>query len=281
MATSYDYQYLKVSVTAKGVAQVVINRPEKLNAFNTQVWTEIGDCFKRFKTNGQVRCAVISATGRMFTAGLDLKEAVSGAVFSAQKDDEVDVARKGYYHRLFILDFQQAISAVEDCDKPVVAVIHGGCLGIGIDLISACDMRIASEDAYFLVKEVDIGMAADIGTLQRLPKIVGNNSWVRDVCYTARKIPAQEALEVGLVSGLYKTAESALEGALKTASVIAAKSPVAVASTKHLLNYSRDHSVREGLEYTAIWNTLAHNSHDMATAAMSSLKKQSALFPNL
>ncbi|KAJ2490895.1 hypothetical protein IWW37_002779 [Coemansia sp. RSA 2050] len=277
---SYKFECLNVSISPEGVARVEISRPKALNAFNTQTWTEIGQCFTRFKSDGDVRSVVLSASGRMFTAGLDLKEAMTGPL-SKSRDPDADVARKGYYHRLFILGFQEAISAVELCDKPVVVVVQGGCLGIGVDLVSACDVRIATEDAYFMVKEVDIGMAADIGTLQRLPKIVGNDSWVREVCYTARKVPAKEAHFVGLVSSVYSTTAEAMKAALDTAGTIAAKSPVAVVSTKHLLNYSRDHSVREGLEYTALWNTLAHNSHDMATAIVSSLRKQPAHFPKL
>ncbi|KAJ2654669.1 hypothetical protein GGH99_007287 [Coemansia sp. RSA 1285] len=279
----YSFECLNVTVSAEGVAHVEINRPQALNAFNTQTWTEIGQCFSQFKTDGDVRSVVVSANGRMFTAGLDLKEAATGPLAKGAATDggAVDVARRGYYHRLHILTFQDAISAVEDCDKPVVVAVHGGCLGIGIDFTTACDVRICTEDAYFMVKEVDIGMAADIGTLQRLPKVVGNDSWVREVCLTARRIPAQEACSVGLVSHVLPTRESALEKAFEIASLVASKSPVAVVSTKHLLNYSRDHSVREGLEYTAIWNSLAHNSHDMATAIVSSLKKQKARFPKL
>ncbi|KAJ2897940.1 hypothetical protein GGI21_001689 [Coemansia aciculifera] len=278
--SSYKFECLNVDISPEGVARVEINRPQALNAFNTQTWTEIGQCFTRFKTDGDVRSVVLSASGRMFTAGLDLKEAMTGPL-GKPRDPDTDAARKGYYHRLFILDFQEAISAVELCDKPVVVVVQGGCLGIGIDLISACDMRIATDDAYFIVKEVDIGMAADIGTLQRLPKIVGNDSWVREVCYTARRVSPKEALAVGLVSSVHATTAEAMRAASDIAKAIAAKSPVAIVSTKHLLNYSRDHSVREGLEYTALWNTFAHNSHDMATAIVSSLKRQPALYPKL
>ncbi|KAJ2703879.1 hypothetical protein FB645_003756 [Coemansia sp. IMI 203386] len=277
---SYQFECLKVNISADGVAHVEINRPKALNAFSTQTWTDIGQCFTQFKSDGNVRCAVLSAAGRMFTAGLDLKEAATGPL-ATNSNDDTDRARRGYYHRLFILKFQDAISAIETCDKPVIAVVHGGCLGIGIDVISACDIRVASQDAYFTVKEVDIGMAADIGTLQRLPKIVGNDSWVREVCYTARKVTAQEAQTVGLVGSVHATKDQALEAALDTASVIASKSPVAVVSTKHLLNYSRDHTVQEGLEYTAIWNALAHNSKDMPTAIMASLQKQKPQFPKL
>ncbi|KAJ2081321.1 hypothetical protein H4R24_002440 [Coemansia sp. RSA 988] len=279
-STNYQFDLLRVGVSSEGIAHVEINRPSALNAFSTQTWRELGQCFTQFKSDGNVRCVVLSGAGRMFTAGLDLKEAQTGPL-GKPHEEGVDVARKGYYHRLYILEFQDAISTIEKCDKPVIAVVHGACLGIGIDIISACDIRVATEDAYFMVKEVDIGMAADVGTLQRLPKIVGNDSWVRDACLTARKITSKEALFVGLVSRVLPGKREAMESAFDTAATIASKSPVAIVSTKHLLNYSRDHTVQEGLEYTAAWNALAHNSHDMALAVLSSLKKQKAHFPNL
>ncbi|KAJ2808610.1 hypothetical protein H4R20_000769 [Coemansia guatemalensis] len=279
-SSNYQFDLLKVGVSSEGIAHVEINRPSALNAFSTQIWRELAQCFTRFKSDGSVRCVVLSGAGRMFTAGLDLKEAQTGPL-GKPHEEGVDVARRGYYHRLYILEFQDAISTIERCDKPVIAVVHGACLGIGIDIISACDIRIATEDAYFMVKEVDIGMAADVGTLQRLPKVVGNDSWVRDACLTARKISSKEALFVGLVSRVLSAKREAMESAFDTASLIASKSPVAIVSTKHLLNYSRDHTVQEGLEYTAAWNALAHNSHDMALAVLSSLKKQKARFPNL
>ncbi|KAJ2721017.1 hypothetical protein GGI07_004256 [Coemansia sp. Benny D115] len=242
----YEYECLKVSISANGIAHVEVNRTKALNAYSTQTWREIGQCFNQFKLDGNVRCVVYSGAGRMFTAGLDLKEASSGPL-ATNSQESVDRARQGYYHRLFILDFQNALSAIETCDKPVIAVVHNGCIGVGIDVISACDMRVCTEDAYFYVKEVDIGMAAD----------------------------------VGLVSNVYADKEKAMEGAFNTAALIASKSPVAVVSTKHLLNYSRDHSVQEGLEYTAIWNALAHNSQDMPLAIMASLQKKQAQFPKL
>ncbi|KAJ1899516.1 hypothetical protein LPJ66_002064 [Kickxella alabastrina] len=280
MTNRYQYECLIVNISSEGIAHVEINRPKALNAVNTQAWSEIGHCFTRFQSDGNVRCVVLSAAGRIFTAGLDLKEAATGPLAQPNTGD-TDRARSGYYHRLYIMKIQDAISAIEACDKPVIAAIHGGCLGIGIDMISACDMRVATEDAYFVVKEVDIGMAADVGTLQRLPKIVGNDSWVREACYTARTVSSKEALAVGLVGSLYASKEDMVAAALETASVIASKSPVAVVSTKHLLNYSRDHTVREGLEYTAIWNALAHNSRDMPVAIMASLQKTKPLFPKL
>ncbi|KAI8320237.1 ClpP/crotonase [Martensiomyces pterosporus] len=279
---NYTFETLSVDVSKDGVAHVQLNRPKAKNAISTQMWRDIGRCFREFKTDGDVRCVVLSGSGSMFTAGLDLKEAASNPRFNGTGDDEnADVARKGYYHRLHIMDWQDCFSAVETCDKPVICAIHNGCFGAGVDLITACDIRIASEDAYFYIKEVDIGMAADVGTLQRLPKVVGNDSWVREACYTARRIPAKEAQFVGLVSSVYPNKEELLKAAFDTASAIASKSPVAIVSTKHLLNYSRDHTVQEGLEYTAIWNSLAHNSHDMGLAIVSSLKKQKAQFPKL
>ncbi|MES1914187.1 MAG: hypothetical protein MHM6MM_006291 [Cercozoa sp. M6MM] len=176
---------------------------------------------------------------------------------------------------------QQNITAAENCRVPVIACVHGGVIGGAIDLITACDIRIASSDAFFSVKEVDIGMAADVGTLQRLPKVVRSDSWVRDVCLTGRRFDAQEALQQGLVSRVCEDKKAAVAAALELASTIAKKSPIAVAGTKHLLNYSRSRTTQEGLLYTQAWNMSMLQSEDLGTAAMASLSRQVPRFAAL
>lgn len=156
--------------------------------------------------------------------------------------------------------FQVAsLTILSNCDRwffslLVVVCVHGGCIGAGIDLITAADIRYCSADAVFSVKEVDVGLAADVGTLQRLPKVVGNASWVKDVCLTARTFNASEALTQGLVSAVLPDRKALYETGMKTCLAIANKSPVAVIGTKHILNYSRDHCVQDSLNYVATWN---------------------------
>ncbi|PVU96200.1 hypothetical protein BB561_001309 [Smittium simulii] len=273
---SKTFSTLALESPTAGVLMVRLNRPNRLNAISTQMWSDLKNCFNAIKTDGNVRSVVISSNGKLFCSGIDLKD----STLSAPQSDK-DIARKGYYHRLSILELQESISAIEQCDKPVICAINNGCIGAGVDLATACDIRYCTQDAYFIVKEVDIGMAADVGTLQRLPKVVANDSWVREICYTAKKVYAEEAKTFGLVSSVFDTKESLEVNALNTATLIASKSPVAIVSTKHLLNYSRDHTVAEGLAYNALWNTLMHNTADMPEAITSFFAKKSPSFAKL
>ena len=158
-------------------------------------------------------------------------------------DAKQDVARKALRARNMLISWQEAFTAIEKCPQPVIAAVHGGCIGGGMDLISCCDIRMSEKKTFFSVKEVDIGLAADLGTLQRFPKIVGNQSFVREVCYTGRRFSSAEAMSVGFVSGIASDREDLLAKANSLAKLIASKSPVAVTGTKVSLNYARDHSV--------------------------------------
>ena len=159
--------------------------------------------------------------------------------------------------------------------------MHGYALGLAIDISTCADIRIATSNTKFAVKEVDIGLAADIGTLSRLPKVVGNFSWVKDVCLSARIFGAEEALRVGFVTQVVETKQAAMEAALKTAALIATKSPIAVQGTKELLNHARDHSVADSLRYTGIWNSAAVQSSDVERAMLSGLQKTKPRFEKL
>eukprot|EP00004_Rigifila_ramosa_P014010 TRINITY_DN3148_c0_g1_i4.p1 TRINITY_DN3148_c0_g1~~TRINITY_DN3148_c0_g1_i4.p1 ORF type:complete len:211 (+),score=56.96 TRINITY_DN3148_c0_g1_i4:264-896(+) len=187
--------------------------------------------------------------------------------------EEPDVARKAFRQRTTVLDFQDSFTAIEKCCKPVIAAVHGGCIGGGVDLITACDIRFCTTDAYFVVKEVDIALAADVGTLQRLPKIVGNDSLVRELCYTARKMPSDEALRFGLVSRVVDTRDACIAAAVETASLIASKSPIGIVGTKINLNFSRDHSTASSLDYVATWNMAMLQTEDLPKAAAASLAR--------
>uniref|UniRef100_A0A914ZDJ1 Uncharacterized protein n=1 Tax=Panagrolaimus superbus TaxID=310955 RepID=A0A914ZDJ1_9BILA len=173
-----------------------------------------------------------------------------------------------------IISYQKAFRAIEECPKPVIAAIHGACIGGGIDLITACDIRVAAAESTFCVKEVDIGMAADTGSLNRLPKICGNESWVREIALTARRFDETEALQHDLVSKVYDNREDMMKGVEKMAQTIAAKSPVAIQGTKIVLNYSRDHSIQDSLNFVANWNMSQLITEDVPKAAMAVFQKQ-------
>jgi delta(3,5)-delta(2,4)-dienoyl-CoA isomerase len=256
------------------VLHVQLNRPTKLNAFNNDMWADIKTTFEQAALNRNVRAIVLSANGRVFTAGIDL----ASLSFPDTSDDP---ARKAYYMYNWITYLQSCLTSVERCPQPVIVALHGLCMGAGVDLITACDVRLCSSDTKFTVKEVDLGLAADVGTLQRLPKVVGSSSWARDVCLTGRFFGAEEAYRVGLVSQIYPDKESVVSAALDMARIIASKSPVAIAGTKHILNHARDHSVTEGLDYVAVWNAGMLNTEDIAIAVQANMNKTKPVFSKL
>ena len=193
----------------------------------------------------------------------------------------LDVARKATQLRRHIVEFQACISTLSACEKPIAVILHGYTLGLGIDIACAADVRYCAEGTRFCVKEVDIGIAADVGTLTRLPKVVGSQSWVNDVCLSARTFDASEALRVGLVSRVFKDKEDAIQGAIEWAKGVSEKSPVAVQGTKELLAFSRDRSIDDGLRYTAIWNSAMLQAPDVQEAMMAGLRRKKVRFEKL
>lgn len=255
-------KHIQASSPSKGLVLLRLNRGP-VNAFNEPYWRELHRTFDHLSSHPEVRCIVLSsAFDKLFTAGLDLNDTDT---LSGGKD--LDVGRKGYILHHHVKDFQDAITSIEKCHKPVIAAINGLCLGLGVDIASACDIRLASESAIFGILEVDVGLAADIGTLQRFPKIVSSASLARELCFTGRRFGAIEAEGMGFVS---KVTPGGLRGveeeAIRMGGVIAGKSPVAVLGTKNILNYSRDHSVDDGLNYTAAWNMAMLQTEDMTRA---------------
>ncbi|KAK4540386.1 hypothetical protein LTR36_009243 [Oleoguttula mirabilis] len=278
----YNYEHFNVTFPAQYVAQVEINRPKKLNAFFEPMWLNLGAIFRRLSHDPDVRVVILTAAGdRAFTAGLDVLAASEGDILAQNGASDIDGARKATMIRRHIQEFQDEISTIEKCEKPVIAVLHGVSYGLAIDMTLCCDIRICAKDTRFSVREVEIGLAADIGTLSRLPHANMPMSWVKDVCLTAREFNAEEALGVGFVSGVYDTKATALERALELGRVLASKSPVAVQSTKEVLNYSRDHTVADGLNYIKVWNASALQTKDVPDAMMASLQKRKATFSKL
>jgi Delta3,5-Delta2,4-dienoyl-CoA isomerase len=208
------------------------------------MWLELRKVFDSLSIDSSIRSIVLSGAGdKAFTSGLDVQYAFNSSVLSFSTEDG---ARRATGLRRHIAEFQDCITSVEKCEKPVICVLHGYSMGLAIDLSSCADVRICASDTKFAVKEVDIGLAADIGTLSRLPKIVGSYSWVKDVAMSARIFGAQEAEKVGFVSAVYESKQETVNAALKWAKLVAEKSPVAVQGTKNILDYSRDHPVADG-----------------------------------
>jgi enoyl-CoA hydratase len=258
---------------AGGVVTVELNRPDKANAMNQAMWQDIRSVFRWVDETPEARVAVVSGLGKYFTSGIDL------AMLAGLKDqirDPCDGRAREKLRRL-ILDLQDTLGSIERCRKPVLAAIHGACLGGGIDLITCCDMRYAAAEAYFSVKEIDVGMTADVGTLQRLPKLVPDGI-ARELAYTGRRFDAAEAKQIGLVNRVYDSAESMRKGVAEIAGTIASKSPLSIRGIKEMIVYSRDHSVADGLNYVATWNAAMLMSEDLTEAMTAAMEKRPAKF---
>ncbi|XP_069062992.1 delta(3,5)-Delta(2,4)-dienoyl-CoA isomerase, mitochondrial isoform X1 [Pleurodeles waltl] len=266
----HTYETLKVTQARDKVLHVELNRPEKRNAMNQAFWREMVECFNKIAQDSDCHAVVLSGAGKVFTAGIDLMD--MGGVTLQQSGD--DPARIAWNVRKKILEYQETFNVLEKCPKPVIVAFHGACIGGGVDLITACDIRYCTQDAFIQVKEVDIGLAADVGTLQRLPRIIGNQSLVNELTFTARKMMSEEAQSSGLVSRVFENKEAMLEGAFEVASEIASKSPLAVQGSKVNLVYSRNHSVPEGLNYMATWNMSMLQTEDLMKSAMAAMEKK-------
>lgn len=268
------FKTLAISVPNEFVYHVELNRPKKLNAIDNIMWIEIGECFTELDNDPDCRVIVLSGAGKLFCAGLDLSDAA--AQLGTELAEHDDVARKCKVLSNKIKKYQESISSLEKCCKPVISAIHSACVGGAVDLITAADIRVCTKDAWFQVKEVDIGMAADVGTLQRLPRVIGSESLVRELAFTARKMMAPEAKESGLVSSVYEDKDSMMKGVIEMATNIAARSPVAVQGTKRSIIYSRDHTVQEGLDNIRVWNMAMLQSEDFMNATVAQATKSPA-----
>ena len=255
------------------IATITLNRPDKANAMNLAMWHEIRKAFQWVDATPDARVAILQGEGKLFTAGIDL-QMMMGLGAQIQNDCE---GRMRESLRNVILDLQDTLTSLERCRKPVLAAIHGGCIGGGIDLIACADMRYCSSDAYFSIKEIDIGMVADVGTLQRLPKLIGDGM-ARELAYTGRRVDATEAREIGLVNRVFDSREALQAGVREIAAAIAAKSPLSIRGSKEMINYARDHTVADGLNYVATWNAAMLMSDDLQKAMMAGMSKQTPAF---
>jgi enoyl-CoA hydratase len=221
----------------------------------------------------EARVGVITGKGKFFTAGIDLTLLMG---LGAKIEDDCDGRRREKLRRL-ILKLQDTLSSIERCRKPVLAAIHGACIGGGIDLITACDMRYCSANAYFTVKEIDVGMTADVGTLQRLPHLVGDGM-ARELAYTGRRVEGPEAQQMRLVNRCFDTPEALQAGVMEIAQTIAAKSPLSIRGCKEMITYARDHTVADGLNYIATWNAAMLMSKDLFEAGAANMQKRDPVF---
>src|SRR3954469_8446029 len=257
-----------------GVAHVELAREDKSNAMDGEMFGAIGEALRGLGADPSVRAVLLSGRGRHFSAGLDLQYAAS------QFPPTDDPGRAAEARLRHIRWLQDCFSAAEEARPPVIAAVHGGCIGAGVDLATACDIRLASGDAFFQVAEVDVAITADLGTLQRLTRLIPEGV-VRELAYTGRRMEAEEALRLGLVNRIEPDREAVIAAGLALARTIAAKSPLAVAGAKMSLNYSRGRTIEEGLRHVALWNAGALVSADLTAAVQGRLSKQVPEFRDL
>jgi len=272
-----DYTCFKVEIEA-GVAHIQLKRPEAMNTMTRAFWNELPAIVKHIDDNALARCIVITSTGKHFSAGMELSVFTDGEGVTEERGGDRHVAGESFRHHVHHL--QNTFSCLDKARMPVIVAIQGGCIGGAVDFISACDIRYATSDAFFCIQEINIGMTADVGTFPRLCKLIPEG-WVRELAYTGRRLPAGRARDIGLVNETFDSHEALIAHAFATAREIAEKSPLAVAGSKVMINYARDHTIADGLDYIATWQTGMFAGSHMAEAFKAKMEKRPADFPDL
>jgi enoyl-CoA hydratase/carnithine racemase len=270
------YTCFDVSLEDK-IAHLRLSRPESYNTMIPEFWSELPEIVRTLDDAGEARAIVISSTGKHFTAGMDL------SVFTSDRNPgerNAELGRRRANLRREVLRLQETFSCLDRARMPVLAAVQGGCIGGGVDMISACDIRYCSEDAFFCIQEINIGMTADVGTFPRLPQLIPQGI-VRELAYTGRRLAAREALEVGLVNRVFPSHDALVSGVLAVAREIAERSPLAVWGSKEMLNYARDHSIADGLDYIATWQTGMFHPGDMREAFAAKTEARQAAYGDL
>ena len=245
----------------------------KQNALSQEAFQELQAAIEHLDDEPECRVIVLTGEGKHFCSGIDLTVLMTTKMLTA----DACSGRSGEKVRRFVKVLQAPIDAIEACSKPVIAAIHGGCIGAGLDLVAGCDMRYMVDDSYCSIREIDMGMVADLGSLQRLPKLLPQGI-VRELAYTGRNVNGPEAVRIGLANQSYPSRETMLESVGGIASVIASKSPLSIRGNKRVLLHSRDHSVADGLEYIAAWNAGMLVSEDLEKSFEAFRTKEKAEF---
>ena len=262
------------------VGHVSMCRGDAFNTMTKAFWSELPELIDKISDEGKARVIVLSAQGKHFCAGMDLANFKSDGDFLSTDTKKITQGRRSEAQFRVTRDLQYSISCLEKSRIPVIAASQGACIGAGVDLLTACDIRYASNDAFFCIQETNIGMAADVGTLQRLPYLIPEGI-LRELAYTGRRFSADESLKYGLVNAVFDTPDAVIEQALAVAREIADKAPLAISGIKEVLNYNRDHTVEESLNNTALWNSAMNFSDDMMEAFKSKTEKRDSDFQGL
>lgn len=273
-----SYSCFDVSIR-DNIAHIILNRPEKRNSMIPAFWRELPEIIRDIDENAKARVIVLSSTGPHFSSGLDVNSFKQAEITDPTAKRAARITAGADFYGI-IKNMQQSFTALEECRMPVLAAIQGGCIGGGVDLITACDMRYATEDAFITIFETNIAMTADVGTFPRLSKLIPDGI-ARELAYTGRRMMATEAREIGLVNRIYKSHEEMLAGVMEIAAEIASKAPLAIMGCKRMMNYARDHSVADGLDYIGIWNASMLQREEIFEAMQANAEKRPGNFVDL
>ncbi len=264
------------------IAHLQLKRGDELNTMVPEFWKELPEIVRDIDAGAKARVIVISSTGKHFSGGMDLSVFTSGnSAGTAAAASKEERGRTRANLRLSVLEIQETFNVLERARMPVLMAIQGGCVGGAVDFASACDCRYATEDAFFVIQEINIGMTADVGTFPRLCHLMPEGM-VRELAYAGRRLPAQKALQLGLVNAVFPTQEAMLDHVMGLAKEIAEKSPLAVHGSKVMINYARDHTIADGLDYIATWQAGMYNPEtDMKESFMAKAEKRDAAFGDL
>lgn len=271
-----DFSTVDLSLK-KGVAALRLARPESANALTAELWRELREALQVIDSEPAARVAVLSGQGKHFCAGIDIATLNGFGTGGTGGAETACPGRAAENRRRMFQDIQDAFSWVERCRKPVIAAVHGMCVGAGLDLAVACDLRYASSEATLVLKQLDMGVTGDVGILQRLPRIVGEGV-TRELAYTCRPVTAVEAERLRLVNKSFGTREQLEQEVFALAHEMAGKSPLALRGTKQAITYARDHTIADGLEQVATWNAATLVSEDLTEALAAFRDKRPARF---
>jgi enoyl-CoA hydratase len=273
-----SYRCFDVNVDEQ-VAHIVLNRPEKRNSMIPEFWDELPSIVEELDAGALARAIVISSTGPHFSAGLDLSAFDPASGMGGLSEQPTQRQHGARFYQM-VRHMQHTFSCLEQCRMPVLAAIQGGCIGGGVDLVTACDLRYATEDAFLTIFEINVGMTADVGTFPRIVKLIPEGV-ARELAYTGRRMPAAEAQALGLVNRVYADHQSLLDGVLEIAREIASKPPLAVYGCKRMITYARDHNTADGLDYIGIWNASMLQPEEMMEAIRAKTEKRDGKFVDL
>lgn len=263
------------------VAHIQLKRPEAFNSMTRAFWNELPAIVNQINDEASARAIVISSTGKHFSAGMDLTVFTDGQGVSTSETARAEVGRSRLALRSEALRLQKTFNCLDEARMPVLIAIQGGCIGGAVDMSTCADMRYATADSFFVIQEINLAMTADVGTFPRLCHLLPQGL-VRELAYSGRRLPARKAYELGYINEIFDTQEQMLKHVLELASEIASKSPLAIHGSKVIINYARDHSIKDGLDYIATWQAGMFNpTADMYESFKAKQEKRSPIYDDL